>query len=150
MSGIKYQSGGSGVTILSLRGIVPGGAFPSLSSNPFVVIPANTLLANKIFVPISFTIRMAFATTGLAFPAGLTYDSSSTFPFFEFTPRINGATWITCGPSYSLLTFAQTEFNENNLPLSNVNIVIKSVGNSPGADFEDAPYELLYCLINTL
>jgi len=147
---IRYEiPATAALPILSISGTIPANRMNTLSSQPFIILPALAIPADRLFIPISFSALMSYATTGLTFPMALTYDQALE-PFGALSPTIPGSGLVTaaCTPYYGL---GSGVFDINNINNAvKPALVWKAVANSPGADFIDVPYRIYYILDNIL
>lgn len=151
MGRIEYRPPAAtpGVELLSIRGTVPADRLKTLSSQPFVILPAGTFGVNDIFIPFSLSIVL-IEIVPLAAAIQLTFDLAVS-PFLEVVPVIPGGGMITAAPIPWLFNFEQG-FNVNNINTNaaGTDLVFKAIVDSPGADLNPAPFELIYAVRSQL
>jgi len=152
MSRIEYRPpNAASVQILSLRGTMPGNRFATLSSNPFVIVPAGTFGVGVFFVPLCLNAFINWGgVTRLFTPIQLTFDIAVQ-PMTELDADVSGGGLVSCA-LMPYLNGLNTQFQINNINTgaSVTNLVFKSNINTPLADYFEMPYEIIYLLRNQL
>ena len=143
-SGITYMGGATGVTIKTFGGYFDGGAMRTLSTLPVVLMPDTAFTTTQFIQLIGFSIYGGYSGGSLAAPAQLTWDLP-IYPMAEFSWQTSGNNLIsmTLDPA----TYASTVdyYLENNINGGvTAPLVLKSLLNSPGADFGTMIYKIFY------
>lgn len=144
MSRIKYSPPVNiGVTWQSLRGTIPAGAWRTLSSAPFTILPASFFNADNYYLFSYFSVLCTYNLTNLTAPAALTWNQS-LFPLLTFIPGDGDLITAALSP-YNLFTPDYQSNNINGLAYP-VDMTLKSTADSLLTDLEDAPFELIYAV----
>lgn len=150
MGRIEYRPPAvSSIEFISVRGTIPADRMRTLSSQPFIIIPALDIAANQYLCVLQASAFMVYGATTLIVPMGLTWDLSLA-PMLEILPSTPGGGMVTAAPSWWGSNFGQN-FDINNLNnAAKPALVWKSSADSVAADFDDVPYEIIYYLRNVL
>ena len=144
MSRIKYTPPiNLGVTWQSYTGTIPAGAWRTLSSAPYTILPASFFSVDSYYLFSYFSILCNYNATNLTAPAALTWDQS-LFPLLTFIPGDGDLITAAISP-YGIIGPDYGANNINGL-FYPVDLTLKSTADSPLTDNEAAPFELIYAV----
>lgn len=150
MARIEYRPPIVGsIEFISVRGTIPADRMRTLSSQPFIIIPALEIPADKYLCVLQASADMLYGVTTLAFPMGLTWNNAIK-PILEMAPNTPGGGMVTAVPSWYGSGF-DISFDINNINFAaKPALVWKASADTAAADFEDVPFEVIYYLRETL